>query len=90
MTKIATVEDIEGANFSPLKMVLILPTAMIQSIVSGEIVDFSAFPQTQVNFALTCTAGLALGNCWKGYGRDGRAGSQSQCRSSELRGKTVT
>ena len=58
VTKIATVEDIEGANFSPLKMVLILPTAMIRSIVSGEIVDFSAFPQTQVNFALTLAGAL--------------------------------
>ena len=57
-TKIATIEDIEGANFSPLKMLLILPTAMIQSIVSDEIGDFSAFPQTQVNFALTFAGAL--------------------------------
>ena len=58
VTKVAIVEDIEDASFSPLKMVLILPTAMIQAIVSGEIVDFSAFPQTQVNFALTLAGAL--------------------------------
>ena len=58
VTKVATVEDIEDALFSPLKMVLILPTAMIQAIVSGETVDFSAFPQTQVNFALTLAGAL--------------------------------
>ena len=58
VTKVAIVEDIEEALFSPLKMVLILPTAMIQAIVSGEIVDFSAFPQTQVNFALTLAGAL--------------------------------
>ena len=58
VTKVAIVEDIEDASFSPLKMVLILPTAMIQAIVSGETVDFSAFPQTQVNFALTLAGAL--------------------------------
>ena len=58
VTKVAIAEDIEDASFSPLKMVLILPTAMIQAIVSGETVDFSAFPQTQVNFALTLAGAL--------------------------------
>ena len=56
--KVAIVEDIEDISFSPLKMVLILPTAMIQAIVSGEIVDFAAFPQTQINFALTLAGAL--------------------------------
>ena len=39
VTKVAIAEDIEDASFSPLKMVLILPTAIIQAIVSGETVD---------------------------------------------------
>ncbi len=64
VTKVATVENIDEANFSPLKMVLILPTAMIQSIASGDIVDFSAFPQAQINFALTLAGALhKVGHC---------------------------
>ena len=58
ISRIAEVGEIDGSIFSPLKLVLILPTAMIQAIMNGEIADFSSFPQGQVNFALTLASAI--------------------------------